>query len=77
MSWLYSWGRGTSAVRVTELKEDYWWLGEVAEPLRGITLPREFSVIEDRWQEAFPGGVVSQCKIQKVVYLFKMLSSVV
>lgn len=48
-----------SSVRVQELKEDYWWLGEVAEPLRGITLPCEFSVIEDRWQENFQGGVAS------------------
>ncbi len=43
-----------SQVRVTELKEDYWWLGQVTEPLRGITLPCEFSTLEAKWQEAFP-----------------------
>lgn len=46
-----------SQVRVTELKEDYWWLEQVTEPLSGITLPCDFSVLEEKWQKAFPRGL--------------------
>ncbi len=46
-----------SQVRVAELKEDYWWLGQITEPLRGITLPCEFSTLEEKWQKTFPSGI--------------------
>jgi hypothetical protein len=45
-----------SGIRVSELEEDYPWISDVMAPLRGLTLPCEFSVFEPRWQDHFPQG---------------------
>tara|TARA_R110000868_G_scaffold357146_1_gene618544 strand:+ start:2241 stop:3644 length:1404 start_codon:yes stop_codon:yes gene_type:complete len=45
-----------SGIRVSELEEDYPWISTVMAPLRGLTLPCEFSVFEPRWQDHFPQG---------------------
>lgn len=38
-----------SEIRVKELAEDYPWITELLEPLRGLTVPCEFSAVEARW----------------------------
>lgn len=40
-----------SSIRVDELREDYPWVGDLLEPLKGITLPCEFSVITNSWEK--------------------------
>jgi hypothetical protein len=51
--------QAASGIRVSELEEDYPWISNVMAPLRGLNLPREFSVFEARWQEHFPQGPTS------------------
>lgn len=46
-----------SEIRVQEIAEDYAWVTEVMTPLRGLTLPCEFSQIEEKWHSKFPEGV--------------------
>lgn len=48
-----------SEIRVAEIAEDYPWVTRVMDPLRGLTVPRDFEVIESRWAEHFPGGLES------------------
>ncbi len=45
-----------SQIRVDELAEDYPWVTKLMAPLRGLTVPCSFSVIEGRWNEYFPHG---------------------
>lgn len=42
-----------SEIRIAEMAEDYPWVNKIFEPLRGVTVPCEFSVIEDRWNQRF------------------------
>lgn len=39
-----------SQIRVSEMAEDYPWVKSVMDPLRGITVPCQFEIIEERWQ---------------------------
>ncbi|SEH09242.1 hypothetical protein [Candidatus Venteria ishoeyi] len=39
-----------SSIRVDELREDYPWVGELLNPLKGITLPCEFCLITEYWR---------------------------
>jgi len=41
-----------SSIRVAELKEDFDWIEQVMEPLRGLKVPCAISEIEARWKEA-------------------------
>ncbi|GEN28910.1 hypothetical protein HVA01_25560 [Halovibrio variabilis] len=45
-----------SAIRVSELTEDYPWVHEVLSPLQGLTVPIKFEDIEQCWEENFPSG---------------------
>lgn len=45
-----------SGIRVGELAEDYPWIKEFLDPLQGLTVPIDFSHVEQRWHEAFPDG---------------------
>ncbi|MDF3883648.1 hypothetical protein [Cupriavidus basilensis] len=45
-----------SEIRIAEMAEDYPWVKNLFEPLRGLTVPCESSVIEDRWRQQFPAG---------------------
>jgi hypothetical protein len=48
-----------SEIRVQEIAEDYAWVTEIMKPLRGLTLPCEFSQVEEKWHDNFPIGVSS------------------
>lgn len=39
-----------SKIRVKEMQEDYPWVARLMDALRGITVPCEFAVIEERWR---------------------------
>ncbi|MBF0123921.1 MAG: hypothetical protein HQL60_01135 [Magnetococcales bacterium] len=45
-----------SEIRIAEIAEDYPWVTELFRPLRGLTVPCDFSAIEDRWNQHFLGG---------------------
>ncbi|MGE4297108.1 MAG: hypothetical protein AB7E47_03685 [Desulfovibrionaceae bacterium] len=40
-----------SKIRVNELAEDYPWVKQFIEPLRGLTVPCALEAVEDRWKE--------------------------
>ncbi|MFM0518420.1 hypothetical protein PQR08_13390 [Caballeronia jiangsuensis] len=40
-----------SEIRVAEMAEDYPWVTRVMDPLRGLTVPSNFSLIEERWKD--------------------------
>ena len=40
-----------SEIRVDEMAEDYPWVPEVMKPLKGLTVPCEFSVILNQWSK--------------------------
>ena len=46
-----------SAIRVSEMAEDYPWIRRLFDPLRGLTVPCGFSVIEERWRENLPANL--------------------
>lgn len=48
-----------SDIRLQELKEDYPWVGEVLQPLRGLVVPAETGELFKRWKTA---KVVAQLK---------------
>lgn len=48
-----------SEIRVNEMAEDYPWVPTVLRPLNGLTVPCDFELVLQCWQEAFPGGVAS------------------
>lgn len=54
-----------SQIRVDEMVEDYPWVTELMKPLRGLTVPCPFDVIEDRWKEHFPGGLEDAAIVSK------------
>ncbi len=45
-----------SEIRVQEMREDYPWVIKLMEPLRGVTVPCGFDLIEEKWGTAFPKG---------------------
>ena len=51
-----------SRIRVNEIREDFFWISTVMEPLRGLAVPCDFSEIRGRWDDAAvlsrlePGG---------------------
>jgi hypothetical protein len=45
-----------SDIRIAEIAEDYPWITNLFEPLKGLTVPCELSLIEDRWKQHFPEG---------------------
>jgi hypothetical protein len=45
-----------SEIRIAEVAEDYPWVRNLLEPLRGLTVPCEFSQIEERWIHRYPNG---------------------
>ncbi|WP_298324921.1 hypothetical protein [Asticcacaulis sp.] len=45
-----------SKIRVDQVAEDDDWVPVVMNPLHGLNVPCEFSVITDAWQQAFPDG---------------------
>lgn len=46
-----------SSIRIDEMAEEYPWVKKLFEPLQRLTVPCEFSVIEARWNQAFPSGI--------------------
>jgi len=50
--------QSASQIRIDELAEDYPWVRRLMEPLKGRTVPCEFSVFESQWIEKFPEGLV-------------------
>lgn len=45
-----------SEIRIAEMAEDYPWMTNLLEPLKGLTVPCEFSFIIERWDQQFPNG---------------------
>ncbi len=45
-----------SEIRIAEMAEDYPWVKDFFEPLKGVTVPCEFSIIEERWAQKFTDG---------------------
>lgn len=45
-----------SEIRIAEMAEDYPWVTNLLEPLKGLTVPCEFSLITERWDQQFPSG---------------------
>ena len=41
-----------SAIRVREVKEDYPWIDQLLDPLRGLVVPCDFKEFADRWNAA-------------------------
>jgi hypothetical protein len=48
--------QSASQIRVSEMAEDYPWVRNLMEPLRGLTVPCPFEMIAERWKEHFPQG---------------------
>lgn len=48
-----------SEIRIAEVAEDYPWITKLLQPLRGVTVPCEFSVVEERWNQEFPQGLMN------------------
>jgi hypothetical protein len=48
--------QSASEIRVREMAEDYPWVTNLMEPLRGLTVPCAFETIAERWKESFPQG---------------------
>lgn len=40
-----------SSIRVNELSEDYPWVSNYLEPLKGLSLPCHFSTIQEKWEQ--------------------------
>lgn len=51
--------QAASQIRVDEVKEDFFWVPILMEPLRGLAIPCAFNDIERRWREA---GVVEKLR---------------
>jgi len=43
--------QAASQIRVNEIQEDYPWVGELFEPLSGISVPCKFKEIQQKWEE--------------------------
>lgn len=46
-----------SEIRVAEMAEDYPWVPRIMDPLRGLTVPCVFEVVEERWKTEFRDGL--------------------
>lgn len=46
-----------SGIRIAEMAEDYPWVKSLFTPLEGLTVPCEFSLIEEQWQKQLPDGL--------------------
>ncbi len=46
-----------SQIRVLEMAEDYPWVPKVMDPLRGLTVPCQFEIVEERWKLQLPLGL--------------------
>lgn len=46
-----------SEIRVAEMTEDYPWVPRIMDPLRGLTVPCAFEVVQERWSSHFPNGL--------------------
>lgn len=46
-----------SSIRISEIAEDYPWIRDYVEPLRGFNVPCRFSDIELQWNESLKVGV--------------------
>lgn len=53
--------QAASQIRVTEIQEDFFWVATVMGPLKGLNIPCQFALIENRWIEQ---NVVSQLRQQ-------------
>jgi len=42
-----------SGIRVSEMAEDYPWVETLMEPLKGLSVPCTFDIIEERWKGSF------------------------
>lgn len=49
-----------SEIRVAEMAEDYPWVTQLLGPLRGLTVPCDFTSVEEHWNQQFPSGAQSQ-----------------
>lgn len=45
-----------SEIRVTEVAEDYPWVPDVLSTLKGLNVPSEYELVEQRWAEKYPLG---------------------
>lgn len=46
-----------SEIRIAEIAEDYPWVRILFKPLEGLTVPCEFSLIEERWKQQLSGDL--------------------
>ncbi|QEP44751.1 hypothetical protein D5085_17380 [Ectothiorhodospiraceae bacterium BW-2] len=46
-----------SEIRIAEIAEDYPWVRILFKPLEGLTVPCDFSLIEERWKQQLPGDL--------------------
>jgi hypothetical protein len=45
-----------SSIRIDEIAEDYPWIKDLCELLRGINVPVEFAMVEEIWSKEYPNG---------------------
>lgn len=45
-----------SEIRVTEVAEDYPWVPDVLSTLKGLNVPSEYELVEQRWTGRYPQG---------------------
>ncbi|RJL21388.1 hypothetical protein [Pectobacterium polaris] len=45
-----------SEIRVTEVAEDYPWVPDVLSTLKGLNVPSEYDLVEQRWISLYPNG---------------------
>ena len=45
-----------SDIRVQEIEEDYPWVRDILDALRGMNVPIEWDQVLSKWQEKFPNG---------------------
>jgi hypothetical protein len=47
-----------SSIRIDEIAEDYPWIRELCNLLRGINVPIDFDQIEEKWDDKYPNGPI-------------------
>jgi len=45
-----------SEIRVTEVAEDYPWVPDVLSTLKGLNVPSDYSLVEQKWTDRYPDG---------------------
>lgn len=55
-----------SKIRVSELREDYPWVDQVLNPLRGMVVPCDFDEIASRWNDDLIKGLTEQVEQEEV-----------